>query len=266
MAVSMDMDIGELIKKLFSGKTSKKANTTGGVKSKANDDKNAKQRQIYIAAGLGSVLALGLLTYFVLLPNYSSLLEARAKALQVPELKSQIADLEIQLISEEKETKVSEENFKTLTNLFHTEQELEGLYRDISTMALLNRLTVTKIKKGAESAVKQEKTSDQPPSFDPAMDQNQPPMANNEGTNDPNAFVDPALADQETPTKATIYSIPLEVELTGRYLSYVNFRKGLSEISKLVNIDKETIVVSSDELKPGIVKISATLSTYRLPK
>jgi hypothetical protein len=43
------------------------------------------------------------------------------------------------------------------------------------------------------------------------------------------------------------------------------FRKSLAEMKKMVNIDEEKVVVLDDEDSPGKIKVSATLSTYRMP-
>ena len=49
------------------------------------------------------------------------------------------------------------------------------------------------------------------------------------------------------------------------YSKYTNFRNGLAQLKKIININKETIVVEA-EASNGIVKITSAIATYRLPK
>ena len=61
------------------------------------------------------------------------------------------------------------------------------------------------------------------------------------------------------------YDFSVNLEITGNYTQFTNFRNGLAQLNKIVNINKETITVES-ESKGGDVKVAMIIATYRLPK
>jgi Tfp pilus assembly protein PilO len=65
--------------------------------------------------------------------------------------------------------------------------------------------------------------------------------------------------------KVAYYEIKSNFEISGNYSNYTDFRKGLAQHKKKIKINQEKIKVLESEKNKGQVKVSVTLSTYRLP-
>jgi Tfp pilus assembly protein PilO len=213
----------------------------------------ANQQLLLGGVVVALILVLYLVLYYFPAKGESDLKEMQVA--QIPVLRQEIAMLESELETEKKNLEQARDRYRELTGLFHTQQELEGLYRDISTIALRNGLTITSLNKGEQSAVYQAAplNINSEIGLDPSM---QSQVA---------SPVDPMENLGEENLPVAYYKIPMSIEMIGGYPRYVLFRKSLAEMKKLVNIDEEKVVVLDDEDSPGKIKVSATLSTYRLP-
>ena len=252
MANLLEMDVGQLLASLKG--LGKKEGSVG----KAGGPSNPHTKNIAIAAGL--VLALLAYVFFIYLPQQKELDDKNFKISQIETMRQEIITLQQEKMLEAENLNKANARYKELTSLFHTEQELEDLYRHISTIALTNGLVIANLKKGEEEAVAEvasEQTDDpNAQGMDPGMQAGMepPPPIESMGIEG---------EEGEKAKKIAFYKIPMYVEINGSYLKYVKFRESLATIQKLVNIDKENINVIADS--KGKVSIKATLSTFRMP-
>lgn len=201
---------------------------------------------------IGFLLVVILVAYlmFIYLPGQNRLNEQRFKIAQIDGLRQEIMILQQDKLLEMDNLKASENRYLELSRLFHTEQEFEDLYSQLTTIAFTKGLTITKIEKGEELTILESKV-------------------NQDETSEGDEFsIDEPMYDEmgneiESQPAVAFYKIPMNIEITGPYLRYLEFRKSLSRIPKLVNIDKEAIVLIPDT--KGQVKISSVLSTFRMP-
>jgi len=251
MANLLEMDVGQLLASLKGlGKKEGSGGKTGGPS-------NPHTKNIAIAAGL--VLALLAYVFFIYLPQQKELDDKNFKISQIETMRQEIITLQQEKMLEAENLTKANARYKELTSLFHTEQELEELYRQISTIALTNGLVIANLKKGEEEAV-----------AEVASEQTDDPNAQGMNTGMQAGMEPPPTESMgmegeegEKAKKIAFYKIPMYVEINGSYLKYVKFRESLATIQKLVNIDKENINVIADS--KGKVSIKATLSTFRMP-
>ncbi len=290
MAIDMNIDIGEVFKKLTS-----KGGSTG---SSSGDGKKPSDPFVkVIAAGAVALVVVVLYLFFVYFPAQGENRIKEQKIAQINDLKSCVDDLSGDIATAMKDLSSAKSRYKELTNLFHTGQELDDLYRHISMLALTNQLMVSKIKKSGEHPVFEVEQSlgsndvmDPPPppimpsddangaglmggpvsscdniqgSSQMSMDDGNAP--NEEGLQDP-ALMGGGVPDGESkPQKVAYYELRVEFEISGNYANYTNFRKGLAKLKKIININQEKIIVLESKTKKGEVKIETVLAIYRLP-
>jgi len=230
VAIDMNADIGVLLKNLFSKK--------GGDSGSTEKDKSPYLRLILI----GSFLLLATILYIVafFIPAQDDLRLKREQIAQISQLKNDIQTLSDQIIVAERELATDTAQYEQLTTLFHTDQELEDLYRHISMLALTHQLLVENLEK-----------ADEEPVFD-AMD-------------DQSTVIESDESESTVQRKVAFYKFKVMFEITGNYMRYTMFRHDLAELKKSINIDREIITVLDSGKRQGEVKVSATISTYRLP-
>lgn len=240
MALDMNVDVGALIKGLFSKKDAKE-----GVKSPPSP--HAKTALIVVI-----VLSLiGLYIYFVYIPTKEDLRIKNDKISQIESIRYEIDELTSDIENAQKELSIAQEEYERRTTLFHTDKELEDLYGQISLLAMQNSLMVTKIEKGVERPVFGEGSCS-----DENMDE--------EEFVDDEQFIDDEMSVQLQ--KVGYYEFVVNLEISGNYTQFTNFRNGLAQLKKIININNESIVVPGEESSAGNVKVSSSIATYRLPK
>ena len=131
------------------------------------------------------------------------------------------------------------------SKLFHSKKEVEDLYQNISKFALINGLSITNLKKGEPKAVVRD------------------PQVQNAGETTENS------SDQNTNTEnpegqtELYYTIPVDYEIQGNFLSYLKFRRALSKSQKVINFDKEEITIIAEI--QGQILSKGTISIVGLP-
>ena len=140
-----------------------------------------------------------------------------------------------------------EPEYEKNSKLFHSKKEVEDLYQNISKFALINGLSITNLKKGEPKAVVGD------------------PQAQNTGQTTENS------SDQNTTTtenpeeqKELYYTIPVDYEIQGNFLSYLKFRRALSKSQKVINFDKEEINTIAEI--QGQILSKGTISIVGLPR
>ena len=240
MAINMNADVGAMIKGLFSKKASQ-----GEAKAPQNP---------YVKTLISIVTVLILIAsyiYFIYLPTQEELRINNEKLSQIEILRSEITVLENRIVKAQSDLDEAEKEYERRTTLFHTGQEIEDLYGHISMLAIKNQLMVTKIEKGLEK-----------PIFDEAQSSICDRNLSNTNTENSDDF------NMQEPTqlkKVAYYEFLVDLEISGKYKNYTNYRNGLAELKKIINIMRESIVVLESETRRGDVKVSSSIATYRLP-
>ena len=60
------------------------------------------------------------------------------------------------------------------------------------------------------------------------------------------------------------FTIPVDFEITGNFLGYIKFKRHLSLSQKMLNFDKESIVVVKQKDATGAIKVNGTLTLVGL--
>jgi Tfp pilus assembly protein PilO len=138
-----------------------------------------------------------------------------------------------------------EPDYEKNSKLFHSKKEVEDLYQNISKFALINGLSITNLKKGEPKAVAgaaQDQSTEQ-------TTESTTTTENQEGQN------------------VMYYTIPVEYEIQGNFLSYLKFRRALSKSQKVINFDKEEITtiaeIQGQILSKGTVSIVGLPNEYK---
>jgi Tfp pilus assembly protein PilO len=133
-----------------------------------------------------------------------------------------------------------EPDYAKNSKLFHSKKEVEYLYQNISKFALINGLSITNLKKGEPKGVAgvQGQSTEQ-------TTENTTTTENQEGQN------------------IMYYTIPVEYEIQGNFLSYLKFRRALSKSQKVINFDKEEITTIAEI--QGQILSKGTISIVWLP-
>ena len=242
MAINMNADVGAMIKGLFSKKTSQ-----GEAKAPQNP---------YVKTLISIVTVLILIAsyiYFIYLPTQEELRINNEKLSQIEILRSEITVLSDRIVKAQADLDEAEKEYERRTTLFHTDKELEDLYGHISMLAMKNQLMVTKIEKGVEKPIFEVITSETQSSICDGS------LSNTVNSDDFN------MQEASQLKKVAYYEFLVDLEISGNYNNYTNFRHGLAELKKIINIMRESVVVLESETRRGDVKVSSSIATYRLP-
>ena len=233
MAIDMNADIGEIFKNLFSKKDGDSKKSKGVVNPYTK----------VMVAGAGVALVVILYVFFIYIPTQDELRIKEDKVAQIDVMKIEVDVLSSKIEKAKVELSGAKKQYESLTQLFHTDKELEDLYRHISQLALMNQLMIAKLEKGGETPVFESGQSDD--------------TQNND--------YDSTSQEEQKRNKVAYYEFKVKFEISGNYAKYTKFRKGMADLKKIININDEQIVVLESETAKGEVKVSATLATYRLP-
>jgi Tfp pilus assembly protein PilO len=241
MALDMNVDIGSIIKGLFS----KKDSNEGALKTP-----NPYVKIVLVI--VASFICIALYVYFVYIPTQQELKVKNDKISQIESIKYEIAELTTNIEQIKKDYAIAMVEYDRRTTLFHTDKELEDLYGQISLLAMKNKLTITKIEKANEKPIFSEGFC-----VDNSMDYGEELAGEDQ-------FSDGEMTVQLQ--KVGYYEFSVDLEISGNYTQFTNFRNGLSQLKKIININKESIVVPGSASKGGEVKVAMSIATYRLPK
>ena len=136
--------------------------------------------------------------------------------------------------------KALEPDYAKNSKLFHSKKEVEDLYQNISKFALINGLSITNLKKGEPKGV--------------AGVQGQSTEQTTENT---------TTTENQQGQNVMYYTIPVEYEIQGNFLSYLKFRRALSKSQKVINFDKEEITTIAEI--QGQILSKGTISIVGLP-
>ena len=189
-----------------------------------------KKTLIKFGIGFGAIILFLIIYYAILNPMVK---ERKAthedKVLKLQEIKK----MEDDIISIRKRIKKMEPIVEKNSTLFHSKEEVEGLYQSLSRFAGAFGLVISKIEKRK-----------------------------------PKPILKPGVAQQaEELLKAnqiSYYRIPVDYEIKGNFLSYIKFKRAVSRSKKMLNFDNEMINVVQND-KNGSIIASGELTIVGLP-
>tara|TARA_B100001057_G_scaffold425889_1_gene449627 strand:- start:3546 stop:4319 length:774 start_codon:yes stop_codon:yes gene_type:complete len=183
----------------------------------------------------------------------------------------EIENLKFQIQDTKEQVKNLEPEYFANSVLFHSKEEVEDLYQNISNFALSNGLTIVNIKKGEPKGVKGEL---------PGMNSNVEMIDDGTGnmipvSNDGGGMIDDGSTgivdsttgligeDGEEGGNVLYFKLPVDYEIMGTFMGYLKFRRALSKSLKVINFDKEEINLLKQP--QGQVLAKGTISIVGLP-
>jgi Tfp pilus assembly protein PilO len=196
-----------------------------------------KKTLIKFGVGFGAILIF-LIGYYVFVSPIVKQQEEQIFIMN--ENKIKIEEFKINIGTLKAGVKKLEPDYAKNSKLFHSKKEVEDLYQNISKFALINGLSITNLKKGEPKGVAgvQGQSTEQ-------TTENTTTTENQEGQN------------------IMYYTIPVEYEIQGNFLSYLKFRRALSKSQKVINFDKEEITTITEV--QGQILSKGTISIVGLP-
>ena len=206
------------------------------------DDLKAKilafaDKKTLIKGGItfGAIIFFLILYYSILNPIVNT---KKAQLADMTLKQGEIAQFNKEIKANKNKIKKLRPKFEKYSTLFHTREEVEGLYQTLSEFAGQNGLVISKIaKKKPEEVSKSD-----------------------------------ALGKKKSKKKATkkksikniaYYKIPVDFEITGNFLGYIKFKRAISLSNKMLNFDKESIKVVKGNTT-GTIKVNGTLTIVGL--
>ena len=223
--VDFNMDVGEMLKKIFS---KKKPPEEGGKDSpKQISDKIQSKTTVMIAGAIGIIIIVLSIYFFIFRPK---LIEQRKRIETKLNYEKELVETQIKIKERKKHLEKINIKFKDKMKLFHTNAEVEELYETISTIALEYKLKVSKLERGKE----------------------EPVYANNVKEN-----------NNQNKGPISYYKILVKYQVVGNYLFYMKFKKELAEMEKIINFENEEITIIPE--KKGQISADGIISVARLP-
>lgn len=192
-----------------------------------------------VGLGLGSILIFLIIYYGFVNPLVQ---EQNIKLAEMNENKNNITTFGENIIKLNQVIKKIQPEFEKNSKLFHSAEEVEGLYQNISNFAISNGLNIINLKVQEKKPVMKKIQQSQ----DQSQEQSQEQQNNQQ---DPNA------------PQVEYFKIPVAFEIQGNYLGYLKFRRALSKSNKVINFDSEKITVNDK----GGISSKGTLSIVGLP-
>jgi hypothetical protein len=188
-----------------------------------------KKTLIKFGIGFGSVILFLIIYYAVLNP----IVKSKKKMLDDMLLKrSEISTFNDEITNFKTRLKKIEPEYKKNSTLFHSKEEVEGLYLSLSKYAGINDLVISKITKQKPKPVLK-------------------------------AGVTKETPDKLNKKNVSYYKIPVDYEIKGNFLGYIKFKRDLARSNKMLNFDKETIKVVQND-KSGNILATGVLTIVGL--
>ncbi len=189
-----------------------------------------KKTLIKFGIGIGSLILFLIIYYAVLNPMVK---ERKAKFDDKVLKQQEIQQMDNDIVSIKTRIKKMEPIVAKNSTLFHSKEEVEGLYQSLSRFAGAFGLVISKIEKKKPEPVLKAGIAQQ---AEELLQSNQ----------------------------ISYYRIPVDYEIKGNFLSYIKFKRAVSRSKKMLNFDKEMINVVQND-KNGSVIASGELTIVGLP-
>ena len=154
-----------------------------------------------------------------------------------------------QIKSSKKKIDKIKPQYDQYSTLFHTRAEVEGLYQTLSEFAGMNDLVISKIEK---KEIKEVSKADAIAKA--TGKKNKKKKKKKKGKK----------KDVKKVENVAYFTIPVDFEITGNFLGYIKFKRQLSLSQKMLNFDKESIVVVKQKDTTGAIKVNGTLTIVGL--
>tara|TARA_B100000424_G_C22785696_1_gene422189 strand:+ start:91 stop:798 length:708 start_codon:yes stop_codon:yes gene_type:complete len=202
-----------------------------------------KKTWIKIGTVVGAVVFFLIIFYGVLNPIVNK------KKAQLDDMNKKIEEtrnFNQQIKSSKKKIEKIRPQYDQYSTLFHTRAEVEGLYQTLSEFAGMNDLVISKIEK---KEIKEVSKADA--------------IAKATGKKNKKKKKK-KKKDVKKVENVAYFTIPVDFEITGNFLGYIKFKRQLSLSQKMLNFDKESIVVVKQKDTTGAIKVNGTLTIVGL--
>jgi Tfp pilus assembly protein PilO len=196
-----------------------------------------KKTLIKFGVGFGAILIF-LIGYYVFVSPIVKQQEEQIFIMN--ENKIKIDEFKNNIVTLTASVKKLEPDYAKNSKLFHSKKEVEDLYQNISKFALINGLSITNLKKGEPKGV-----------------------AGVQGQSTEQTAENTTTTENQQGQNIMYYTIPVEYEIQGNFLSYLKFRRALSQSQKVINFDKEEITTIAEI--QGQILSKGTISIVGLP-
>ena len=200
-----------------------------------------KKTLIKFGVGFGAILIF-LIGYYVFVSPIVKQQEEQIFIMN--ENKIKIEEFKINIGTLKAGVKKLEPDYAKNSKLFHSKKEVEDLYQNISKFALINGLSITNLKKGEPKGV-----------------------AGVQGQSTEQTAENTTTTENQQGQNIMYYTIPVEYEIQGNFLSYLKFRRALSKSQKVINFDKEEITtiaeIQGQILSKGTISIVGLSNEYK---
>ena len=184
-----------------------------------------KKTLIKFGIGFGSIILFLIIYYAILNP----IVKTKKVMLDDMNLKqSDISTFNNEIITFKARIKKIEPEFKKNSTLFHSKEEVEGLYLSLSKYAGVNGLVISKISKQEPKPILKDGVNNDTP-------------------------------DKLNKKNVSYYKIPVNYEIKGNFLGYIKFKRELAKSNKMLNFDKETIKILQSD-KTGAILATGVLT------
>ena len=205
-----------------------------------------KKTWIKIGTVTGAVVFFLIIFYGVLNPIVNK------KKAQLDDMNKKIEEtrnFNQQIKSSKKKIDKIKPQYDQYSTLFHTRAEVEGLYQTLSEFAGMNDLVISKIEK---KEIKEVSKADAIAKA--TGKKNKKKKKKKKGKK----------KDVKKVDSVAYFTIPVDFEITGNFLGYIKFKRQLSLSQKMLNFDKESIVVVKQKDTTGAIKVNGTLTIVGL--
>ena len=201
-----------------------------------------KKTLIKIGIAAGSVIFFLIIYYAILNPIVNK------KKIQLDDLntkKEEIIKFNKEIKSIKSKIKKIRHQYENFSTLFHSKEEVEGLYQTLSEYASANGLIISKISKGQPSAVSKSSLSGKKKKKKKKKKKQK-------------------QTKEQAVKSIAYYKIPVSFEIRGNFLGYIKFKRQVSLSNKMLNFDNESIKVIKGDTTNAIV-VNGVLTIVGLP-
>ena len=185
---------------------------------------------IKFGIGIGSIIFFLIIYYAILNPMVK---ERKAKFDDKVLKQQEIQQMENDIVSIKARIKKMEPVVAKNSTLFHSKEEVEGLYQSLSRFAGAFGLVISKIEKKKPKPVLK-------------------------------AGIAQQAEELLQPNQISYYRIPVDYEIKGNFLGFIKFKRDVAKSKKSLNFDKETISVVQND-STGAIIAQGELTIVGLP-
>ena len=170
-----------------------------------------KKTLIKFGIGIGSIVFFLIIYYSILNPIVQT---KKVKLKEMMDKKNEIVEFEKEIKKNKAKIKKIKPGYLKHSTLFHSKEEVEGLYQSLSQHAGVNGLIISRIEKKEPIAV-----------------------AKRSGKKKKKKKKKKAKSKKNI----AYYKIPVNFEIRGNFLGYIKFKRAISLSKKMLNFDKESV-------------------------